>query len=72
MKKTKNNEYDLCGCCGSFHPPKWNGDCREDANRFTEDELDQKHGAWGWVEVPHPLGFTTRIPVAFPDKSGHH
>jgi len=34
--------YD-CGICGQYHPIEWNGDCREDASRFTLDELDSEH-----------------------------
>lgn len=27
-----------CDNCGSFHPWNWNGDCREEASRFTGPE----------------------------------
>lgn len=23
-----------CGCCDSFHPWEWDGDCRDDAHRI--------------------------------------
>lgn len=29
--------YDECGCCGQWHPNEFYGDCRDDANRLTED-----------------------------------
>lgn len=29
--------YD-CGICGCYHPWAWNGDCREDANRYGSPE----------------------------------
>lgn len=28
-----------CGCCDHFHPAEFGGDCRDDNNRFTLDEL---------------------------------
>ncbi len=43
-----------CGICGHCHPAEWNGDCREDANRFTNQQLDDKYGQDGWQEVPMP------------------
>ena len=27
-----------CGICGACHPWDWDGDCREDANRFYDAE----------------------------------
>ena len=71
-KKTKKPEYYKCGCCECYHPANWEGDCREDVNRFAMDELDTKHGAWGWDEVEMPVGFTKEQIsgiVKFPDKS---
>jgi hypothetical protein len=43
--------YD-CGICGHYHPIDWNADCRDDANRFTAAQLDERHGANGWAETP--------------------
>jgi hypothetical protein len=43
----KPRYYD-CGICGHNHPWDWDGDCREDANRFTDMELDAKHGQDGY------------------------
>lgn len=45
--------YYECGICGHYHPLEWNGDCRDDSNRFTQDELTEKHGM-DWTEVPMP------------------
>ena len=56
--------YD-CGICGHYHPHSWNGDCRDDNNRFTIMELEKKYGdiierggkkllETGWNEVPMP------------------
>lgn len=28
-----------CGICSCIHPWDWNGDCRDDANRFSLDDL---------------------------------
>lgn len=46
----KPTYYD-CGICGCLHPVTWDGDCRDDANRYAADELDEKHGPLGWDEV---------------------
>jgi len=35
--------YD-CDICDHFHPWDWNGDCRDDTNRLTYDDLDNLHG----------------------------
>lgn len=34
----KHYLYD-CGICGGLHPWEWDGDCRDDANRYS-DTLD--------------------------------
>lgn len=44
---TKPVFYD-CEICGHFHPWDWDGDCRDDANRFTYTQLDAKYGADGY------------------------
>ncbi len=41
--------YD-CGICGRIHPWGFTGDCRDDSNRFNEDDLVAKHG-WTGYEV---------------------
>jgi hypothetical protein len=43
--------YEECGCCGEWHLPEFRGDCRDDANRFTSDQLDAKHGENNWWGV---------------------
>lgn len=43
-----------CGGCEHYHPINWNGDCRDDANRFTGDDLDEKYGSDGWTETLSP------------------
>jgi hypothetical protein len=40
--------YYECEICGHFHSVNWWGDCREDNARFTDEELDEKHGRNGW------------------------
>jgi hypothetical protein len=42
--------YYLCGICGAHHPWRWNGDCRDNTNRFTYEQLDTLHGSSGWDE----------------------
>ncbi len=27
-------DLDECGCCGAYHRPEFDGDCRNDAERF--------------------------------------
>ncbi len=27
-----------CGICSSLHPWNWNGDCREDENRYGDEQ----------------------------------
>lgn len=46
-------KYYRCGICECYHPADFNGDCRDDGNRFTADEIDAKHGD-DWEEVPMP------------------
>jgi hypothetical protein len=54
-----------CGCCGQYHPINWDGDCRDDDNRFFADELDEKYGSNGeWSEVLNPaVGFDDYIDM---------
>jgi hypothetical protein len=34
-----------CGICESLHPWDWDGDCREDRNRYgTAEEYCERHG----------------------------
>lgn len=40
-----------CGICGHCHPWDWNGDCRDDANRFTNDQLDVRFGGESGYEL---------------------
>ncbi len=40
--------YYECGICGHLHRVGFNGDCRQDDARFTNDQLDAKHGIDGW------------------------
>jgi hypothetical protein len=36
---TTTHKLYECGICNCLHPWDWNGDCRDDANRFG-DEID--------------------------------
>ena len=36
--------YTECGCCGEWHPTHFAGDCRDDGNRYTTDELEDHYG----------------------------
>ena len=55
MTKPKRKFY-ACDICGAWHPAEWNGDCRDDANRFSTYDLDDKYGPWpdGWEIVSQP------------------
>lgn len=44
---TKRVYYE-CGICGHVHPWNWNGDCREDANRFSLNDLDDRFSEDGY------------------------
>jgi hypothetical protein len=41
-----------CGICSYYHSALWDGDCREDAARFTVEQLDEKFSCWLEVEMP--------------------
>ncbi len=33
------NKYYECGICEHLHLWDWDGDCRDDANRFASDQI---------------------------------
>ena len=33
-----------CGICDCYHPWDWEGDCRDDANRFLPEEYAEQIG----------------------------
>jgi hypothetical protein len=35
----KNIKYIECGCCGCFHREDFGGDCQDDSERWTYQEL---------------------------------
>lgn len=43
--------FEECGCCGHYHRPDYFGDCRNDAQRFSANDLDDKFGPNGWMPV---------------------
>ena len=49
-------EIFRCGCCDHYHRTGFYGDCRDDSERFTLEDLTAKFGAEdkGWTEVEHP------------------
>lgn len=51
------HKFYECGICDHWHSINWDGDCREDAARFTADDLDIEYGIFGWdaVEMPGVL-----------------
>ena len=36
--------YIECGCCGHWHRNSYAGDCRDDSERFTTSELEERFG----------------------------
>lgn len=44
-------QFYYCGGCGHWHPPEFMGDCRDDANRFTTSELEDRYGQDGFEPV---------------------
>lgn len=39
-----------CGICDHIHPWDWDGDCREDKNRLTLDDIPQDAELFSWAE----------------------
>lgn len=37
--KTTKEDYSECGCCGQFHRSNYWGDCRNDEERFNEEDI---------------------------------
>lgn len=51
--------YTECGCCGYWHLATYFGDCRNDAERFTLDQLDAIHKPGGYtIEGEDDMGYT--------------
>ena len=48
--------YYRCGICDGHHPEEFDGDCRQDRDRFPVDRLDELHGPLGWEEIDMPTG----------------
>lgn len=46
--------FEECGCCGHYHRPNYFGDCRNDAERFNPNDLDDRYGENGWIQVDLP------------------
>ena len=38
-KADKEQEYVECGCCGGYHRCNYFGDCRNDTERFSFEDL---------------------------------
>jgi len=53
---TDKPNFYRCGICDCLHPENFDGDCRDDSNRFASDELDEKFGGLGWEEIEMPVG----------------
>ena len=45
--------YEECGQCGGFHRIGYMGDCRNNDERFTADQLDDIHGPMGWDYIEY-------------------
>jgi hypothetical protein len=42
--------FGLCDMCGHLHPVGFEGDCRDDRNRFSYESLNTLYGDDGWEE----------------------
>src|SRR3990167_906294 len=52
MERDTRPKYYECGGCDCWHREEFAGGCRTDNERFSMDELDEKHGGYGgWVAV---------------------
>jgi hypothetical protein len=60
MQSTQHKIYE-CGICDCYHPWDWDGDCRDDANRFPGPE---EYAAKVGVEVDEVEVFTMEERVA--------
>ena len=43
-----------CGSCGAYHNVAYEGDCRNDDERFNIEDLNEKYGEDGWDEAWPP------------------
>lgn len=43
--------FEECGCCGGLHSRMYAGECRDNDQRFTCDQLDDLYGEGGWELV---------------------
>jgi hypothetical protein len=61
-----NHRIYECGICGEFHPWHFNGDCRDDENRFpTPEDYAESTGYSIWdVEV---LSMEDRVAADYGD-----
>ena len=41
-KKVIPETFSWCGCCEHYHRESFHGDCRQDDERFTRDEIVEK------------------------------
>lgn len=47
-RPTKRHVIYECGICSCYHPWNWNGDCRDDKNRYSSpEEYGKQHGLSG-------------------------
>lgn len=45
IRRLANHTLYDCEICGSYHPWNWDGDCRDDDNRYAgTDDYAERHG----------------------------
>ena len=54
-KEADMKKFIECACCEQYHHADFYGDCRDDANRFDSEDLDNKYGAFGWEIVSEDI-----------------
>lgn len=57
----------MCGTCDHWHRAGYGGDCRDDSERFTDEQRDSLFGVegGGWAEYEPAIPDLTAHPLAF-------
>ena len=79
MTTTTIPNFYQCGICDCLHRAAFNGDCRNDSERFAPHQLDKLYGTHGWNEVddgdpiPDPKSSRFLPPeVEIPEPTGSY
>jgi len=50
LSQRKPGKFYECGICDCIHPWEFSGDCREDAQRYALDELEDDDELLSWED----------------------